>query len=79
MRSFEFCNPVRIYFGNGIRKKIGETLEGIYTKILLVCNKGPFHENGLYDEVVSDLEAHGIHVFHMKDVEQNPKLSSIRE
>lgn len=79
MRSFEFCNPVRIYFGNGIRKKIGETLEGIYTKILLVCNQGPFHENGLYDEVVSDLEAHGIQVFHMKDVEQNPKLSSIRE
>lgn len=79
MKNFEFYNPVQIYFGNGIRKKIGETLQGKYDKVLLVCNKGPFHENGLYDQVVSDLEMHGIKVFHMQDVEQNPKLSSVRE
>lgn len=79
MKVFEFYNPVNVKFGPGIKSEIGKTLKGKYDNALLVCSKGPFHENGLYDYVKSSLQENGITVFEMADVEANPKLYRIRE
>ncbi len=79
MKEFEYYNPVHVKFGVNIRKKIGETLAGRYSNALIVCSEGPFHKNGLYDEIKLDLINHKINVYMMKDVEANPKLYRIRE
>lgn len=79
MKKFEYCNPVKVKFGPGVRSEIGSVLKGSYKKALLVCSQGPFHENGLYDSVKKNLEENGIQVFEMHDVEANPKLYRIRE
>lgn len=78
MLSFDYYNPVEVSFGNGNRLKIGELIFGKYKRILLVCAKGPFRENGLYDEVKLQLEKSGSTVYEMEDIDSNPKLRSVR-
>jgi alcohol dehydrogenase YqhD (iron-dependent ADH family) len=79
MESCDYFNPVRVCFGNGVRHRIGELLRGRYTRVLLVCAKGPFRENGLFDEVRGSLAASGLEVSEMGDVDSNPRLASVRE
>lgn len=79
MESFTFYNPVDVRFGNGVRRELGSSLKGRYKNVLLVCSKGPFHENGLYDEVRDNLIENGMTVFEMEDIDSNPRLSSVRQ
>ncbi|MCI9586851.1 MAG: iron-containing alcohol dehydrogenase [Oscillospiraceae bacterium] len=79
MLEFSFHWPPRMLFGPGSRKKIGSELKDTCHKALLVCAKGPFRENGLYEDVRVSLESAGIAVCSMGDVDQNPRLSSVRE
>lgn len=78
MNRFDYINPVNIKFGCGIRKEIGGILHGKYTRVLLVCAKGPFRENGLFDDISASIISVGIDVFQMPDIDQNPRLSSVR-
>lgn len=66
-------------FGVDSHKKIGEEMQGVSSKALIVCAKGPFRENGLYDDVKNSLSAAGIQTYGMGDIDQNPRLSSVRE
>jgi len=77
MLTFNFYNPVQVYFENGGSKKLSELLKGEYKNILLVCAQGPFRENGLYDKVKAGLKASGAAVYEMEDIASNPKLSSV--
>ena len=79
MESFSFYNPVHIFFGNGVRRELGKKLKGKYNRALLVCSKGPFHENGLYDEISGGLREAGIAVLQTEDIDSNPRLSSVRK
>ena len=45
---------------------------------LIDFNKGPFRENGLYDEIKGNLEENGLQVFGMNDIDSNPRITSIR-
>lgn len=79
MENFDYINPVNIKFGCGVRKDIGKQLKGKYRRVLLACAKGPFRTNGIFDDICSSLQSEGIQVFQMNDIDQNPKLSSVRE
>lgn len=79
MDSFRYYSPVRVVFGTGSRKKIGEELAGRYQRALLVCGKGPFRENGTFEQIKSSLEASGIKVFEMRDIDSNPRIGSVVE
>jgi alcohol dehydrogenase YqhD (iron-dependent ADH family) len=79
MLAFNYYNPVRVYFENGARKRIGECLKGKYGKMLLVSAKGPFRESGLYAEIKTQLEKSGATVFEMGDIDSNPKMHSVYE
>jgi alcohol dehydrogenase len=79
MLSFQYYNPVKVYFENGLRKKIGQYLKGKYKNILLVCAKGPFRENGLYAEIKEQLQKTGASIYEMSDIDGNPKMYSVYE
>ena len=79
MLDFTFYWPPRIIFGLNSHKMFGKELQGLATRALLVCAKGPFHDNGLYDDVKKSLEDADIAVYTMGDIDQNPRLSSVRE
>ena len=79
MLAFDYCNPVKIIFENGARRRIAKHLNGIYRKVLLVSAKGPFRENGLYAEVKAQLEKTGAVIYEMNDIDSNPKMFSVYE
>ena len=79
MREFSFNCPVRIIFGNGARHRIADEIRGRYHKALLVCGKGPFRENGLYDDIRTELLSGGLEVLSMNDIDSNPRISSVEE
>jgi len=67
MEKFNFYSPTRVIFGNGVRHQIGNELGKRYKKVLLAVAKGPFRENGLYDEIRQFMEKSGIEVFDMAE------------
>ena len=79
MLDFKFYWPPKMIFGPNSRHCIGAELKDVCERALIVCAKGPFRENGLYDDVRSSLESAGIRTFSMGDIDQNPRLSSVRE
>lgn len=80
MDAFVFHNPDKIVFGPGQRKKLTEELAArTYSRALLVCSKGPFRENGLYDEIKGLIESAGIEVYSMGEIDSNPRITSVRE
>ena len=79
MDAFEFINPVRVIFGNGERKRIGQLLRGRYKKVLLVCSKGPFRTNGLHAEIKNLINEAGVTVWEMGDIDSNPRITSVEE
>jgi alcohol dehydrogenase len=79
MDNFEYFNPVRVIFGNGKRNELGHELQGKYSRALIVCSKGPFRENGLFDDILAQLESAGIKTFQMNDIDSNPRISSAIE
>jgi alcohol dehydrogenase YqhD (iron-dependent ADH family) len=79
MLPFNYYNPVRVYFENGARKRIGEYLKGKYERVLLVAAKGPFRASGLYAEIKAQLEKTGASVYEMGEIDSNPKMHSVYE
>lgn len=78
MDSFKYVNHVEVLFGAGSRKQIIDLIQDHYSKVLFLCAKGPFRDNGLFDEISSLIKAGGAEVFEMNDIDQNPRLSSAR-
>jgi alcohol dehydrogenase len=79
MENFEYYAPTKTIFGAGQRHQLGEAIKKDYKKALLVVGKGPFRENGAYSDVKASLNNAGVETVEMTDIDQNPRLSSVRE
>lgn len=80
MNSFSFYNPVRIYFGRGAIENLSKELSVNYGKrVLVVYGGGSIKKNGVYDEVMSQLERAGCMVVELSGVEPNPRVSTARK
>jgi alcohol dehydrogenase YqhD (iron-dependent ADH family) len=80
MENFEHYNPDRIIFGPGERKRVGAELKKRGCKrVLVVVGKGPFRENGLYDEIAASIKQGGSEIFNIGDIDSNPRIQGVRE
>lgn len=77
MEAFDYIGPVRVSFGPGKRHGIGTLLGAKYSRVLLVCGKGPFRGNGILDDVRNSLG--GIGIVEMGDIDSNPRIESVEE
>ena len=76
---FTYHNPCRVHFGpNALRELPGELAE-YGPKVLLTYGGGSIKRNGLYDKVVTALEAAGKTVFEVPGVMSNPTADKLRE
>jgi len=80
MEAFSFHNPTRVHFGTGMIDKLGEELQAAGVKnCLLIAGGGSIRHNGVYDQVLSTLQEHGIKHTEAWGVQANPILSKVRE
>jgi alcohol dehydrogenase len=79
MDNFIFQNTTKIFFGKGMLSHLGFEARKFGSKVLLTSGGGSIKRSGLYDQIVFELENHGIEVFHLSGIQPNPKLESIIE
>lgn len=80
MDSFTFYNPTRVHFGKGMINMLGRELEALgINKCLLIAGGGSIKENGVYEDVTGNLNAHSISWTEGWGVQANPTLHKVRQ
>lgn len=77
MNSFEYYNPVRILFGAGELKKIGEEAKKLGNKVCIVSYKDLNFLEPLICKIESLLKDSGLEVFSFYEAEPNPEIMTI--
>ena len=54
--NFAYCNPTKLYFGDGSLQYLNEELPKYGKNVVLVYGGGSIKKNGIYDEVVDILK-----------------------
>jgi alcohol dehydrogenase len=78
MNEFIYYNPTRLVFGKNQIKALKDELGRYGKKVLVVYGGGSIKRNGLYDEVMNELNKMGMGVSELSGVEPNPRLSTVK-
>lgn len=77
MNIFLQHNPTKLFFGKGqISQLSGEVGQ---QKVLVVYGGGSIKQNGIYEDVMKELEKAGATIFELPGVEQNPRLTTVHK
>ena len=79
MNAFSFYNPVKIHFGEGSVERLKDELSHYGENILVVYGGGSIKQNGVYDDVMKQLNELNKKVFELSGVEPNPRVSTARK
>ena len=77
MKNFVYSQPTEIVFGAGTHQEIGQRLEPIARRVLLVYGGHSAQKSGLLDRVRQALEASGIYYRELGDIHPNPRLAPV--
>jgi len=75
MNIFLQHNPTKLYFGKGQISQL--SAEVGKKKVLVVYGGGSIKQNGVYEDVMNELEKAGACIFELPGVEQNPRLTTV--
>lgn len=77
--NFTFCNPTRLYFGQGAIENLKDELQNYGPTVMLVYGGGSIKKNGIYDKVVAVLNECGKKVVEDAGVMPNPTSEKLNE
>ncbi|RLD58800.1 MAG: NADH-dependent alcohol dehydrogenase [Bacteroidetes bacterium] len=72
MENFTIYNPVSLHFGRNVVEGLGKVIIQYGEKVLLVYGKGSIKRNGIYDNVMAQLNQVGAEVFEYSGIKPNP-------
>jgi alcohol dehydrogenase len=78
MNEYTYYNPTRLVFGKDQIKSLKDELDRYGKKVLVVYGGGSIKRNGLYDEVMDELNKMDAEVSELSGVEPNPRLSTVK-
>ncbi|GAB7021592.1 iron-containing alcohol dehydrogenase [Salidesulfovibrio brasiliensis] len=80
MENFVFSIPTVAYFGKGQIESLGSAIRRFGgSKVLLAYGGGSIKRNGVYDDVVKQLDAAGLPYAELSGIQPNPRLKSVEE
>ena len=79
MRNFTFQNATKVLFGRSVEEQVGAETAPLASKVLLHYGGGSIKRSGLYDRILSSLEASSVSVVELGGVKANPRLSLVEE
>ena len=80
MNNFIFENKTKVYFGkNVVKEHLGGLLSNYGETVMLAYGGGSVKRNGVYDEVVSILNAAGKRVVEFSSIMSNPTYQKVQE
>jgi alcohol dehydrogenase YqhD (iron-dependent ADH family) len=77
MENFIIYNPVRLHFGKGVVNTLGETVSQYGQKALLVYGKASLKSNGVYQDIMQQLNMFNIEVYEYSGIKSNPVISDV--
>ncbi|HIR67662.1 MAG TPA: iron-containing alcohol dehydrogenase [Candidatus Coproplasma avicola] len=77
--NFTFCNPTRLYFGEGAIQNLKGELAKYGSMVMLVYGGGSIKKNGIYDGVMAVLKECGKKVVEYGGVMPNPTSAKLAE
>ncbi|MDR1603484.1 MAG: iron-containing alcohol dehydrogenase [Gracilibacteraceae bacterium] len=79
MEDFTYAISTRVYFGKGQIRNLGRNIKQYCDKILLVYGCGSIKANGVYDDVVNELNRSKVEFVELSGVKPNAKLPDVTE
>jgi alcohol dehydrogenase YqhD (iron-dependent ADH family) len=79
MRSFNFYNPVQIYFGENAIENLSEELKKYGKNILLTYGGGSIKKSGIYDKVIKYLQDGEKNIYELAGIMPNPRTVKVYE
>lgn len=79
MNGFSFCNPTKLIFGKGQISELSNEVKKYGKRVLLVYGGGSIKSNGVYDDILQELQSISAEVVELTGVEPNPRLSTVRK
>lgn len=84
MENFNCCIPTKILFGREKIKSLGKEARKYGQKVLMVYGKASIKKencygSSLYQQVMESLQATGIEVYELANVDPNPRIESVYE
>lgn len=80
MNEFTFTYPTKVYFGEGIAKKVLKAeLGNVGKTVMLAYGGGSVKANGIYDEIKGILEEEGKEVVDFSGIMPNPTYTKVQE
>ncbi|MED1204578.1 iron-containing alcohol dehydrogenase [Heyndrickxia acidicola] len=79
MNSFVFHNPTELIFGKGQLEKLGDKIDQLGNKFLLVYGGGSIKKSGLYDKLQAIFNEKNAEVVELSGVEPNPRLTTVQK
>jgi alcohol dehydrogenase YqhD (iron-dependent ADH family) len=77
MENFTIFNPTALHFGKDVIHKLPDALKAYGKKVLLVYGKNSIKKNGIYDQVMDQLNAAGSEVFEYTGIKSNPIVEDV--
>lgn len=77
--NFSYANPTKLYFGDDSLRSLNTELPRYGKNVVLVYGGGSVKKNGLYDEVITMLNANGKTVSEISGVMPNPTIEKLYE
>ncbi len=77
--NFSYCNPTRLYFGEGAIENLNAELPKYGKNVVLIYGGGSIKKNGIYDKVVEILAKNGKNVAEISGVMPNPTIEKVYE
>lgn len=79
MNNFEYSNPVKVYFGEGVIENLGEKVKTLGKKCLIVSYDNISFMTELFDTIRQQLSSQGIGWCEYLSITANPTINQCRE
>lgn len=79
MEKFISFNPVKLYFGKGVIASLPGELKNRGKNILLIYGKGSILKNGIYQEVIKQIDKNSFNISEYSGIKPNPVVDDVIE
>lgn len=77
MENFVVFNPTRLHFGKGVLSNLNTAILEYGKNVLLVTGKGSVKKSGLYNDILTQVDAAGAQIYKYEGIKSNPVVDDV--
>ena len=77
MENTTVYNPTKLHFGKNVTEKLGKSIEKYGKTVLLIYGGGSIKQNGIYEQLMRQLNSIGATVYEYSGITPNPAIEDV--